>query len=145
MTTSTKLLFCMRRLPHLSHAQFHAYWRDVHAPIVIERAEILGIRRYTHLRSMDDNYSRSLAQKRGSPLAFDGVAELWFDARESPTEEGRNRARQANEELLADEGKFIDLAASPMFFVTQDLILEKDGNGAIRDFLGMRGRLDGAT
>ncbi len=145
MTTSTRLLFCMRRLPHLSHAQFQAYWRDVHAPIVIERAEILGLRRYNQLRSMDDNYSRSLAQKRGSPPAYDGVAELWFDTRQSPTEEWRNQARKANEELLADEARFIDLAASPMFFVTEELILEKDANGAIRDFLGLRGHLKPGT
>jgi len=140
MTTSIKLLFCMRRLPHLSHAQFHAYWRDVHAPIVIERAEALGIRRYHQLRSMDDNFSKSLAQKRGCPPPYDGVAELWFDKPESPTEEWRNRARKANEELLADELRFIDMGTSPMFFVQEDLILEKDGDGGIRDFLGMRGR-----
>lgn len=141
MTFPMKLLFCMRRLPHLSHAQFQAYWRDEHAPLVIERAEILGIRRYHQLRSMDDNYSKSLAHKRGSPPAYDGVAELWFDSSESATEEWRNRARKANEELLEDERRFIDLTASPMFLVQEDLILEKDANGVIRDFMQLRGQL----
>jgi len=142
MTTSIKLLFCMRRLPHLSPAQFQAYWRDVHAPIVIERAEVLGIERYQQLRAMDDKASRSMAQKRGCPPAFDGVAELWFDRRESSSEAWRTRARQANEELLADERNFIDFGASPIFFVTQELILERDGDGAVRDFLGLRGHLN---
>ena len=37
-----KLTFCLRRLPHLSREEFQAYWRETHAPLVAERAEVLG-------------------------------------------------------------------------------------------------------
>jgi uncharacterized protein (TIGR02118 family) len=138
MTSSIKLVYCIRRLPHLDHVQFQAYWRDVHAPIVLERAAILGIRRYVQSRALNDNYSKSLAKNRGGPPAFDGIAELLFESRESQTEESRHQARVANTELIADERRFIDLSASPMFLVEEHLMLEKDANGVIRDFLQMR-------
>ena len=140
MTITVKLLFCMRRLPHMDRAQFQAYWYDVHAPFVRARAEALGISRYVQSHATNDNFSKALAEKRGAPPAFDGVAELWFDSREGVTEEWKAKARMANAELLEDEARFIDLTASPMFFVEERLILEKDGNGAIRDYLELRGR-----
>ena len=45
-----KLVFCLRRLPHLSREEFHRYWLDTHGPLVRERAPALGasaIRRCT--------------------------------------------------------------------------------------------------
>lgn len=41
-----KLVFCLRRLPRLSRAEFQAYWREKHGSLVQERAALLGIRRY---------------------------------------------------------------------------------------------------
>ncbi|MGH7820684.1 MAG: EthD domain-containing protein [Candidatus Binatia bacterium] len=29
-----KLVFCLRRLPHLSRAEFQRYWRETHGPLV---------------------------------------------------------------------------------------------------------------
>lgn len=137
MTNTVKLLYCMRRLPHMDRAQFQAYWYDVHAPFVRARAEALGISRYIQSHPTNDNLAKTLAEKRGAPPAFDGVAELWFDSREGVTEEWKAGARKANAELLEDEARFIDFTASPMFLVEERLILEKDENGTIRDFIRM--------
>lgn len=41
-----KLTYCLRRKPGMTWDEFSTYWRDVHAPLVKERAEVLGIRRY---------------------------------------------------------------------------------------------------
>ena len=140
MTHTVKLLYCMRRSSHMDRAQFQAYWYDVHAPFVLARAQAIGLNRYVQSHPTNDNYSKSLAEKRGAPPAFDGVAELWFDSRDGMTEEWKAAARKANIELLEDEARFIDVTASPMFLVEERLILEKDENGAIRDFIRMRDR-----
>jgi len=140
MTTPTvKLMFCMRRLPHLSREEFQAYWYDVHAPFVLARAQALGISKYIQSHARDDKFSKALQEKRGAPAAFDGVAELWFESREGRTEEWKAGARKANAELLEDEARFIDLTASPMFFVEERGILEKKGgDGVVRDFVRQR-------
>src|SRR5262249_12358508 len=48
-----KLVFCLRRLPHLSRAEFQRYWGETHGPLVRRRAEALGIRRYVQLHTLD--------------------------------------------------------------------------------------------
>ena len=125
ITPTVKLMFCMRRLPHMSREEFQAYWYDVHAPLVRARAEALGIRKYIQSHATDDKFSKALQEKRGAPTAFDGIAELWFESRDGRTEEWKAEARKANAELLEDEARFIDLTASPMFFVEERGILEK--------------------
>jgi uncharacterized protein (TIGR02118 family) len=111
-----KLTFCLRRRPDLTWEEFSRYWRDVHAPLVAERAEVLGVRRYVQLRTRQVPELHAAYRRRndGSPEPFDGVAELWFDEDEfaaPPSEAARIAAR----ELLADERNFIDLANSPMW------------------------------
>ena len=34
-----KVVFCLRRQPHLSRQEFQHYWRTVHAPLVAEALE----------------------------------------------------------------------------------------------------------
>jgi len=109
---ATKIVFCLTRRPELSREEFQAYWRDVHAPLVRSRASLLGIRRYVQSHTTDEAGFAALARARGAPAAFDGVAEIWFeDSREGSPEQRLAAAR----ELVADERKFIDLAASPIF------------------------------
>ena len=105
-----ELTYCLRRRSDLTWEQFSDYWREVHAPLVAERADTLGIRRYLQVRTMQDRplIEGMRARNGASPEPFDGVAELWFDSIESfsaVTPEGR----QAAAELLADERNFIDL------------------------------------
>ena len=40
-----KLVFCLRRLPHLSREEFQRYWREQHAPLVARHAETLRLAR----------------------------------------------------------------------------------------------------
>jgi uncharacterized protein (TIGR02118 family) len=111
-----KLVFALRRKPELSLEEFQAYWRNTHAPLVAERAEVLQIRRYVQVHTKDLAGLHQAFQKRngGAPEPFDGVAELWFDSLDVMG--GDNPAvRQAQAELLADEANFIDLPNSPMW------------------------------
>ncbi len=118
------LIFCLRRLPHLSRAEFQRYWGERHAPLVRQHAVALGIRRYVQVHTIDHSVAAAAAAARGAPEPFDGVAELWFDGDEllrlMQTEAGAEAARA----LLEDERRFLDLAQSPIFCAEDHVIVE---------------------
>lgn len=120
-----KLTFCLRRRPEMSWEQFSDYWRDVHAPLVAARAEVLGIRRYVQLRTaqLPEVHAGFRRRNDGSPEPFDGVAELWFDSLDAVIRPTTDEARQASAELLADERNFIDLANSPIWIGEETVIV----------------------
>lgn len=115
-----KLVYCLRRKPGMTWDEFSTYWHDVHAPLVAERAEALGIRRYVQVRTADNPVVHAAFQARngGSPEPFDGVAELWFDD-EALTRPQSPEAAKAGQELLEDEANFIDLPRSPIWFAQE--------------------------
>jgi len=120
-----KLVFCCRRLPTLSREEFQRYWRETHGPLVRRHAGILRIRRYVQTHTLDHPVNALLAQGRGSPEEFDGVAELWWDSIDeltaaSATPEGRAAAL----ELLEDERRFIDHARSPLWVCKQHAFVD---------------------
>jgi uncharacterized protein (TIGR02118 family) len=111
-----KLVFCARRLAHLSREEFQRYWRETHGPLVRRHAPVLRIRRYVQVHTLDTPMNAALRASRGGPEEFDGVAELWWDGLEDlqaavSTPEGQ----AAGLELLEDERRFIDLACSPLW------------------------------
>ena len=118
----TKIVFCLKRLPGMSRAQCQDYWKNTHAPLVQERASLLGIERYVQSHTLDDASFAKVAESRGGPAAFDGVAEIWFSDQVTGTSAER---RQAQQELIDDERRFIDLPASPLFFTQEHEVLNR--------------------
>jgi uncharacterized protein (TIGR02118 family) len=120
-----KLVFCLKRKAGMSIAEFQDYWLHKHAPLVRSHAETLRIARYVQTHTLDDAaVQAALAQARGGPEPFDGVAELWFESREDlaagvATPEGR----AASLALLEDERKFIDHASSPLWLSAEHPIV----------------------
>lgn len=112
-----KLIFLLRRLPHLSREEFQRYWRERHAPLVASHADALGIRHYVQRHTVDEPASARMAEPRGGIAPYDGIAELWWDRDRTLDAAGVEAARRASRELLDDERTFIDLPASPLFFV----------------------------
>jgi uncharacterized protein (TIGR02118 family) len=115
-----KLVFCIRRLPALSREEFQRYWRETHGPLVQRHAAVLRIRRYVQTHTLDHPMNAALAQGRGAPDAFDGVAELWWDSADemaaaTATDDGRAAARA----LFDDERRFIDHGRSPLWLCEQ--------------------------
>ena len=119
-----RLVFPLRRLPHLSREEFQAYWWDHHGPLVAERAEMLGIRRYQQVHTRRSG-------REGTVDGFDGIAELWLDG-PAPTGTLEQRA-QGGADLLADERTFIDLSRSPLWMAEEVVVV--DGPMASRDGL----------
>ena len=57
------LVFCLRRAPHLSRAEFQRYWRETHGPLVRRHAAALRIRRYVQLHTLASPVNVSVSQK----------------------------------------------------------------------------------
>lgn len=118
-----KLVYCLRRKPGMSVEEFQQYWRDVHAPLVAERAELLGIKRYVQAHSTLPDLIPVFQQRNGgSPDPYDGVAEIWFESLESMGSDDP-AVQQAAADLLADEGNFIDLAQSPLWIAQENVVV----------------------
>ena len=116
-----KLVFCLRRLPHLSLEDFQHYWRNNHAPLVKKHADTLGILRYVQSHTLSGDLSSDIRRSRGGPEPYDGVAELWFESEESMKRHWADpKAAIAARALLEDERKFIDLAQSPIWYCVEN-------------------------
>lgn len=120
-----KLVFCLRRLPSMSVAEFQRYWVTDHADLVRTQAAALRLRRYTQNHTFSDPRLAPAIDVRGGRIEpFDGVAELCWDSVEDlgeamSTPEGLAAAGA----LLEDEKTFIDLPNSPLFFSTEQVIV----------------------
>lgn len=124
-----KLVFCLRRQAHLSRAEFQRYWREMHAPLVRARAEVLRIHRYVQTHTLDDPLQEGLRAARGAPEPFDGVAELWWESREAlEAALGEPAGQKAAGELLEDERRFIDLEHSPLWVAQEHPIVGGPSN-----------------
>ena len=119
-----KLTFCLRRKPGLSLGEFQDYWLNKHGPLVRSFAQDLRIQRYVQLHSYDDPMNIGMAKARNAPPAYDGVAQLWFNSLDDLKENARSDAgRRADQTLLEDEAKFIDLENSPLWFGEEQVIV----------------------
>ena len=113
-----KLTFCLRRRPDLSLEEFYRYWKNEHGPLVRDRAEVLGVRKYQQVHTLGEPELHAALQARngGAPPPFDGIAEVWVDDVEAfRGGTGTPEGRQAAKDLLEDEARFIDLPNSPMW------------------------------
>ena len=121
-----KLTFCLRRKAGLSREAFLAYWKDEHGPRVIGHLAAMGCRRYVQVKALAGGLADAIANSRGGPEPFDGVAELWFDDAESFARHGRTDAgRAAAKDLYQDELNFIDLERSVIFLSEEQLVIER--------------------
>ena len=119
-----KLVFCLRRLPHLSRAEFQRYWLEQHGPLVRSHAATLHIRRYVQTHTDDLPLTDALRATRGAPEPYDGVAELWWDSADAlAAATASDAGRQAGLALLEDERRFIDLAQSPLFVAEEHVVI----------------------
>ena len=111
-----RLVYLLRRAPHLSREEFQRYWRDVHGPLVASHQQHLEILKYVQVHRDDDPAWANLAGARGEmEPPYDGTAELWWESEEALAAVSTKEGRRAAAELLEDEGRFIDLASSPLW------------------------------
>ncbi|MCW5892246.1 MAG: EthD domain-containing protein [bacterium] len=119
-----KLVFCLRRLPHLSRAEFQRYWLHQHGPLVRAHATALRVRRYVQLHTADTPLNAAIAASRGAPAEYDGVAELWWESADDLAAAlASPEGRAGSLALLEDERRFIDLARSPLWLAEEHAVV----------------------
>jgi uncharacterized protein (TIGR02118 family) len=115
-----KLVYCIRRRPDLSEAEFHRYWLEEHGPRVRGHASALGAVRYVQSHTLDGALNGALQRSRGMAPPHDGITELWWPDREAFEEALATEAgRAAGRDLLEDERGFIDFGASTLFLTEE--------------------------
>ena len=104
----------------MSPEEFSAYWRDEHGPLVAAHQARLNLLRYSQVHREPSAAAADLKARglRGGMLPpFDGVTEMWWASEETlRTAIATSAGAQALAELIADEDRFVNLAASPLWF-----------------------------
>ena len=93
-----KSISLLTRKDGLTHAQFVHHWVDVHAPLA---HAVPGLRRYVQSHIVEE---RTRPDIPSSAVEIDGIAELWYDDRESMA---RALATPEARALYADGARFI--------------------------------------
>lgn len=118
-----RLVHMLRRAPGLSASEFADIWRDANGPLVASVQTDLDIVRYLqiHPDPAGQGIDTAVAEARGGMLPrFDGIAEYWWksaDALRAALSSASGAS--AAEKLVASEGRFIDMPASPLWLASE--------------------------
>jgi uncharacterized protein (TIGR02118 family) len=119
----TKVFFCLRRRPELSHQEFIDYWSKTHGPLAVKAAKYSGLKRYIQNWSVPSTMADAGRALRGTPAAFDGIAEAWIDEEERLRMMNSDSGKVLFEQIFADEKKFIDMDNSVFFAVEEHVLI----------------------
>jgi hypothetical protein len=129
-----KLVYCLRRLSHLSREEFQTYWRENHGQLVRRTAGPVNIRRYVQIHTVDFQRRAGARQAIERSEPFDGVAELWWDSAEDFAPENPSRERQQSIAAhVEDERRFIDLSESPLWLAEEHPFIEEVPEAPVTD------------
>ena len=110
------MIFCLRRQQHLSRAEFQAYWRDRHGPLMSKNMAAFGARQYSQLHTLDGPEADFIATSRGTREPYDGtVIVQWDDLKTFRRFNDSPDGRAAGREMYKDELNFIDLENSCIY------------------------------
>jgi uncharacterized protein (TIGR02118 family) len=93
-----KSISLLVRKPGMTHEQFMKHWVEIHAPLALT---VPGLRRYVQSHILED---RKRPDVPPLDVEIDGIAELWYDDRESLA---RALASPEGKALYADGALFI--------------------------------------
>lgn len=123
-----KMLICIRRKPGMTRAEFQDYWLRKHGPLAASvqakglTAPMLG---YVQNHTIDTPQMAAFRDVRGMFVEpYDGITEVWLkdpsdlDISDAITDE----LIAANDMLIEDEAKFVDLEQSRVFIVRQHTV-----------------------
>ena len=110
-----KFTILLVRNPSLTHAEFVAHHRDVHAPLFMSVAAVKEtVRRYVQQHAVP-------AELPGLPPGrFDGVTELWFDDVEALARCFGDA--EYMERIRPDEASFLDLHACEFIVSSENVV-----------------------
>lgn len=120
-----KMMFGIKRLPHLTAEEFHIYWKEKHGVLAKKLLPGLHAVKYIQSHTLDLPVSEDPRGLQGMKEPFDGVVEIWWESIDvlmgtTQTLEGK----KAHEALIEDEKIFIDFSRSAMWFVQEEVFIE---------------------
>lgn len=120
-----KLVFCARRQPRLTRAQFQDYWLHYHGPLFMQHASTYRARRYVQNHTLETPLNEAIRTIRGMGEDYDGVGELCWDSEADFLAVIRSpEGERLRKIFIEDEGRFVDQARSTAFFVREDVLLQ---------------------
>lgn len=107
-----------KRKPGLTHEQFLAHWKDVHAPLAVKTPALAKyIRKYVQHQLEDAPIMPAVVS-----LGFDGFSETWVDKLEDYM---AMRNETAFKELMGpDAHLFIDMTASRVMMYDTPVVIK---------------------
>jgi len=119
------VVLCIKRRHDVSPEEFHRYWRDNHAKLVARHSAVIGAVSYVQYHTVETGLESIVQESRGCPAdAYDGIAVVSFESLEEMAAKGAQpEALAAAEELAEDERRFIDHAASRIWFTEHHSII----------------------
>ena len=118
-----RLTFPIRLLGELGFDAGQRYWRMQHGPIIRRHAEAMGVLRYLQVHRIESDLEAALRASRGTAVeAYDGHAEIWFDAGNPPATAA---ARRGGSAAVEDERRFIDFRRSSLFHGKELVIFDR--------------------
>jgi hypothetical protein len=127
-----KLVYVFHRAPNLSLEECHSYWRDSHSALVRKHAATLRAVRYVQVQILDDPLNELLRASRADLEPYDGMAQLWWEDRQQAEAALTSPAgREATEELVEDERRFIDHSRSSLWLAKEKTFIERDPAGTV--------------
>jgi len=112
------VVLCVKRRQDVDPEEFHRYWREEHATLVSSHAATIGAVSYVQHHTIQTGLETIVQESRGcSPEVYDGIAVVSFESLDDMAEKGAQpEALSAAAELAEDEKRFIDHAASRIWF-----------------------------
>ena len=109
-----KVFEYLRRKQGTTAEQFHAYWRDTHAPMLADNPDLRRhVTRYELNHRLPADSDRDRQEGEFADVGWDGVAVLWFDSVEDMRALGAEPPAQPNLHRAALAG---DVATNGLFY-----------------------------
>jgi len=115
-----KFVYCVRKRPEISSAEFKKYWLEHHGPLVRSFAEKMRARRYVQSHTIESPLNLAVQQPRGTKPPYDGLTEIWWDSAEDVIAAASSpEGQKINLALTQDEARFCDLPNCSVFFTEE--------------------------
>ena len=119
---AVRVMYVLQRRADLSRAACQRTWLVDHGPLVNSFAPVTGLRRYVQRHTVAADAHNGLTDGRDLAPEPDGLTTAWLDSLDDLARPATPERIQANEAMIADERRFVDLARSRCF-VTREVVM----------------------
>lgn len=119
-----KMMFGLKKLPHLSDEEFHSYWRENHGTLAKQLLPAAGVTRYVQSHRIDFMLDPDPRGLQGMAEPFDGVVEIaWESLEQIEKVFADEKIQESAMILIEDEKNFIDFSRSAMWWVEEEVFI----------------------